>query len=118
MALNRQRPPHAPRAELHRQPVDEPRQFPLFRRLLDQAFLGGAQLFRPLCRQREGVEAELRVQGGGLVPKQPLEMLGFAAGDRGGDRSDGDAAVDAIAGERQPPSAELALFELADEAGD
>src|SRR5260221_1012264 len=111
-------PPHAPRAKLPRQPVDQPRQFPFARRLLDQAFLSGAQLFRPLCRQREGVEAELRVQGGCLVAKQALEMLRFAAWDRGCDRGDGDAAVDAIAAERQPSRAELALFELVDEARD
>src|SRR5206468_10607494 len=67
VALLRLRAPHAPRAELHRQPVNEPRQFPLARRFLDQAFLSGTQLFRPLCRQREGVEAEVWIERRGLV---------------------------------------------------
>src|SRR3954453_12878914 len=45
-------------------------------------------------------------------------MLGLAARDRGCDRSLGDAAVDAITDERQPPRSEMAFFELPDELRD
>ena len=110
MALVRLRPAHALGPELDRQPIDQPRQLAFARRLLDQAVLRRAEFFRPLRRQREGIEAELGVERRRLVGKQPLEMLRLAAGDRGRDRSDGDAAVDAIAAERQPPRAEPPLL--------
>ena len=45
-------------------------------------------------------------------------MLRLAAGNRRRDRSVGDAAIDAIAGERQPPRAEMALLQLAHQFGD
>src|SRR6476620_6036748 len=100
MALLRLGATHAPRAELDRQPVDQPRQLTLSGGLLDQAFLCGAQLLGPVCGERESVEAELGVQLPCLVGEKPLQMLRLAAGDRGRDRSDSDAAVDAIAGQR------------------
>ena len=52
-----------------------------------------------------------------LVGQQPLQMLRIAAGDGGRDRRHGDAAVDPIAGERQPPSAQMALLKLAHQLG-
>ncbi len=42
-------------------------------------------------------------------------MLRLAAGNRGGDTCFGNAAVDAIAGQRQPPRTEMALLELLDQ---
>src|SRR6478672_4321491 len=45
-------------------------------------------------------------------------MVRLAAGNRGGDRRDRDAAVDPEARQRQPARAEMALLQLADEAGD
>jgi len=115
MAFVPLRAPNRVRPQLHRQPVDQPRQLPFARRLLDQAFLSCAEILGPIRLQRKGIESEFRIQGRGLVREQALEMLRLAAGDRGRNRTDGDAAVDPIADERQSPGAEVALFELADQ---
>ena len=115
MAFLRLRPAHALRAELDRQPVDQPRHFAFARRLLDQAVLRGAEIFGPVGGQRESIEAELGVERRRLVGQQALQMLRLAAGDRCCDRRRGNAAVDPKAVQRQSPRAEVPLLQLPDE---
>ena len=117
MALVRLRPPHGARAQLDRQPVDQPRDLALARGLFDQALLRGAQIFGPVRLKREGIEAELRIEHRRFIREQALQVLGIAAGDRRCDARLGDAAVDAEAAERQPPSAEMPFLKLRDELG-
>ena len=85
MAFPRLRPPHRARAQLDRQPVDQPRQLACPRRLLDQALLPRAQILGPAGGQGKGVEPKFRVERRSLVGEQPLQVSRFAAGDRGGD---------------------------------
>ena len=79
MALVPLRPAHRARAELDRQPVDQPRQLPVAGRLLDQAFLRGAEILGPGGLEREGVEAELGVERSRFIREQAAEMLRLAA---------------------------------------
>ena len=118
MALLALRPPHALGTQLDGQPVDQPCQLALARRLLDQAVLCPAKLLRPLRLQREGVEAEFGVQGRRLVDEQPPKVLGLTARDRRRDRRHGEASVDAVAGQHQPPRAKMPLLQLPDERRD
>src|SRR6185312_5615084 len=115
MTLERLRSTDAFRTELHRQAVDQPSQLPLAGRLLDQALLRGAERFGPIGSERECVETELRVERCRLVGEQALQMLRLAAGNRRFNRRNADAAVDAIAGQQQPPGAQVPLLQLANE---
>ena len=114
MALARLRPPHPLGPELDPQPVDQPRHLALARRLLDQAVLRRAEASVQSAVKREGVEAELR-------DRAPPPCRRAAAGDasaRGwGSRSRPTATATLpstrIAGQRQPPRAEMPLLAAA-----
>ena len=112
MTLVRLRPPHGTRAELHRQPIHQSREFVLARGFIDQALLRGAQTLGPVRLKRERVEAELRIERRALVREQARQVPGIAARNRRCDARLSDAAVDAEAAESQPPSAEMPLLQL------
>src|SRR4051794_13891814 len=118
MALMRLRPPHAPGAELHREPVDEAGNLAFPGWLLDQALLRGAERLAPVRLQCKSIEAEFGIERRRLFSKQPLEMLRIATRDGGGGARLRNAAVDAKTAERQPPCAEVPFLQLPDEIGD
>jgi hypothetical protein len=118
VALLRPRPPHARRPELHRQPVDQPRHLACPRRLLDQALLRGVEAFGPVGGQREGVEPEFRIERGGLVGEQSLQMSGLAARNGRRNRGDRDAAIDPKTVQREAPRTEMPLPQLLHESRD
>ena len=94
MALLGLRPPHAlgPSLTVSRSTSRATSRSP--RRLLDQALLRRAEILGPIGGQREGVEAELRIERRSLVGEQPLQMLRLAARDGRRDARERDAAVD------------------------
>jgi hypothetical protein len=107
--------PHCVLPKLHGQSIDQPRQLLLAGRLLDEAFLRSVQVFDPIRFKGESVETEFRIERSSLIREEALQVLGFATGNRGCDGCDGDTAVDAKTGKRQPPDAASPLFELLDE---
>ena len=76
----------------------------------------GCPARRPDARssRRSAQKHRSRTRGRAPPPCRPasVQMLRLAAGDGGGDRGHGDAAVDAIAGQRQSPRAKMALLQL------
>ena len=100
--------------ELDRQPVDQPRHIALARRLLDQAVLRGAQSsLQSALPARTHRSRTPGSSAAALSASSRCKMLRFAAGNRGRDRRDRNAAVDPKAGQRQPPRAEMPLLAAA-----
>ena len=99
--------------ELDRQPVDQPRQLALARRLLDQAVLRGAQILGPVGGQREGIEAEF-----GVERAPPCRRAGAAdASARGWESRSRPRPTATLPStrkpvQRQPPRAEMPLLQL------
>ena len=79
---------------------------------IHQAVLRRAQWLAPAGGQCEAVEAELGIEGRRLVAEQAHQVLGVAGRNGGGDAGAGDAAIDPVAGQMQPPRAELPVLQL------